>query len=215
ARSTRRDRYRQRYGVHEPGVRRLGVCPWRQDRLRSARQTGAELLRRELQRHLPRRLPEPPLVHLARSSQGADRIMETRVQHGAAALVAQAAYTRQVCCASSERWPGVGPNHQPGCQVISGAALGVSSAEMKQTLPFADSIPAFGSLVTGPREIWIADQYPPEARYFEEPIRAQEWLVVDWETGDSYRVVTPPGFSLRLVTPRHLVGVHRDALGAE
>src|SRR5690606_698647 len=27
----------------------------------------------------------------------------------------------------SERWPGVGPNHQPGCQVISGAALGVSS----------------------------------------------------------------------------------------
>lgn len=90
-----------------------------------------------------------------------------------------------------------------------------SLAEMKQTLPFADSIPAFGSLVTGPREIWIADQYPPEARYFEEPIRAQEWLVVDWETGDSYRVVTPPGFSLRLVTPRHLVGVHRDALGAE
>lgn len=88
-------------------------------------------------------------------------------------------------------------------------------AEMKQTIPFADSIPAFGSLVTGAREVWIADHYPPEAVYFEEPVSTQEWLVVDWETGDSYRVVTPSGFELRLVTPTYLIGVHRDGLGVE
>lgn len=88
-------------------------------------------------------------------------------------------------------------------------------AEMKQIITFADSIPAFGSLVAGPRAIWIADQHPPEAQYFDEPVGTQEWLVVDWQTGDSYRVVAPTGFELRLVTSTHLVGVHRDGLGVE
>lgn len=54
----------QRLGVHEPCVRFLGPRPRHQDRLHPAREAGEELLRRELQRHLPRRLPKPSLVPL-------------------------------------------------------------------------------------------------------------------------------------------------------
>jgi hypothetical protein len=47
------------------------------------------------------------------------------------------------------------------------------------------------------------------------PTPPQEWLVVDYRTGTSRRLMMPAGFTLWFATPDYVLGVHRDELGIE
>lgn len=86
---------------------------------------------------------------------------------------------------------------------------------MKSMVPFADSIPAFGSLVAGHRTLWIGSLHPPEAEMLEEPMPPQTWLVVDHDTGHTTQLMLPAGFELRHVARDYVLGIHRDELGLE
>jgi hypothetical protein len=88
-------------------------------------------------------------------------------------------------------------------------------AEMKRTLPFADSIPAFGSLIAAPPYVWIGRAHAPEVMALDLPTPPQEWLVVDYRTGSARRILTPASFTLTGATESFILGVHRDALGIE
>jgi hypothetical protein len=87
--------------------------------------------------------------------------------------------------------------------------------EMKKILPFADSIPAFGGLAASPSHVWIRSVVHPEVELLDLPTPPQEWLVVDYRTGTSRRLMMPAGFTLWFATPDYVLGVHRDELGIE
>ena len=87
--------------------------------------------------------------------------------------------------------------------------------EMKTILPFADSIPAFAELLASPSHVWIRSVVHPEVELLDLPTPPQEWLVVDYRTGTSRRLMMPAGFTLWFATPDYVLGVHRDELGIE
>lgn len=88
--------------------------------------------------------------------------------------------------------------------------------ELRSLLQFSERLPAFGSLLAGPGgEVWIGSPIPPEAEWLEDPWPEQEWLVVDPEVPSVTRTVSPAGVRLLRVAADHVLGVHRDPLGAE
>jgi hypothetical protein len=86
---------------------------------------------------------------------------------------------------------------------------------MKTILPFADSIPAFAELLASPSHVWIRSTVDPEVELLDLPTPPQEWLVVDYRTGASRRMIMPARFTLWYATANYVLGVHRDALGIE
>ena len=66
-----------------------------------SRQALAEWRRRKLQRQVPRRVPEPGMVPLARRGQGGDRELAAPLQRGAAAFEPRLSHAGRICAAGN------------------------------------------------------------------------------------------------------------------
>lgn len=87
---------------------------------------------------------------------------------------------------------------------------------MKAAIPFADSVPAFGSIrASAEGAVWIGSPQPPERNMMEAPPAAQTWLVVNTHAGRAAVAATPEGFRLVRVGPDYLLGVYIDELGRQ
>lgn len=88
--------------------------------------------------------------------------------------------------------------------------------ELRKKMLFADSIPAFGSLVVSMSgDVWIGDYGGPEYQLLDLPEPATNWLVVRPETGAAARAATPRGFRPLRIGVDYLLGVHVDDLGRQ
>ena len=86
ARRTALPALRQRPGVRRAGAARVDRRAGHRDRSDRPRQAVAERHHRKLQRQVPRRVPEPGMVPLARRGQGRDRGLAPALQRGPAAF---------------------------------------------------------------------------------------------------------------------------------
>lgn len=87
---------------------------------------------------------------------------------------------------------------------------------MRDRVVFADSIPAFGSLLADPEgNPWVGSYVPPEVEMRDDPWPAQTWLVFFLDGPALNQVSTPQGLRIFQVGEGFVVGVHKDELGVE
>jgi hypothetical protein len=83
-------------------------------------------------------------------------------------------------------------------------------------IPFADTMPAFGTLVAdGAGRVWIGSPVGPEREMLNTRWPAQRWIVVDPSLPVVFRAQTPEGFRLIEAAADYVVGVFEDELGRE
>jgi hypothetical protein len=88
--------------------------------------------------------------------------------------------------------------------------------DMTGTIPTAEQLPAFESLLVGPNgDVWIGAFVSGIADRLERPQPAQEWLIVDPASGSATRLTTPEGLRVVQVGESFILGVHRDDVGVE
>jgi hypothetical protein len=135
--------HRQRPGVHQPGLHRLGAEPRHPAHPDRAGQAHAERLHRELQRQVPRRVPERALVrdlHQARTEIGqmAQDYNEVR-PHSSIGRIPPARFAEQHrracrrCCSAPHPNedpltfnPGCGPSEVPSFRKSCASGLGTA-----------------------------------------------------------------------------------------
>jgi hypothetical protein len=112
-----------------------------------------------------------------------------------------------------------GRTRQALWQTLSGAASAAEQAELaalQEIVVFADTMPAFSSLLVGRNGwLWIGGYIGPESDLLDLPWPAQDWRVVDLEQGKVYAVRTPVGLRLFEADSVQVLGVHQDAMGIE
>lgn len=90
----------------------MEIAVARREAARPARQTHTECLHRELQRQVPRRLPQRKLGHLTGARHGDDRCLATRLQWTTPAQLARQEHSGRVRRPAPRA--GVPCNHEPG-----------------------------------------------------------------------------------------------------
>lgn len=91
-----------------------------------------------------------------------------------------------------------------------------SFERMRSMVVFADSVPAFGSLLSDAEgNLWVGSHVPPEVQLGDEPWPAQTWLVFVLDEPAVHQLITPDGLRVFQVGEGFVVGVHKDGLGVE
>jgi len=88
--------------------------------------------------------------------------------------------------------------------------------QLRDVVPFAETVPEFGSLRASPEGlVWVGQYVDPEYAMLEEPWPAQEWVVVDVAAETAGTIKTPAGLRVLQVGRDFVAGVHTGALGVE
>ncbi|MEX2530904.1 MAG: hypothetical protein WD960_09030 [Gemmatimonadota bacterium] len=115
------------------------------------------------------------------------------------------------------RWNGAGPepvtasrqnalwDRMEGSAPEGGVAM---MAQLRDAIPFAETVPAFGTLLASPEDlVWVGEYIDPEYDMLEEPPPAQEWLVVDVAAESAATIQTPAGLRVLRVGRDFVAGV--------